>query len=191
MVDPITKIKEPKGKLGILLPGMGAVATTFIAGVESLRRGIQEPVGTLTQMGTIRLGKRTENRSPTDQGFRSAGRSRRHRVRRLGHLRGQLLPGRDQGRCAPQGTPRPDQGFPRDDQADARRLRQTLRQEARRPQQEKGANWLDLAEQLKEDIERFKKENGVDRWSWSGAAAPRSSLKRVRLIRPSRHSKRP
>src|SRR4026209_2681359 len=52
------------GKLGILTPGLGAVATTFIAGVESIRRGLSEPIGSLTQMATIRLGKRTENRSP-------------------------------------------------------------------------------------------------------------------------------
>ncbi|MBI4459137.1 MAG: inositol-3-phosphate synthase, partial [Acidobacteria bacterium] len=51
-------IQEPKGKLGVLLPGMGAVATTFIAGVEAVRRGLGQPIGSLTQMGTIRLGKR-------------------------------------------------------------------------------------------------------------------------------------
>jgi myo-inositol-1-phosphate synthase len=53
-----------QGKLGILLPGMGAVATTFIAGVEGIRRGIAKPIGSLTQMGTVRLGKRTDNRNP-------------------------------------------------------------------------------------------------------------------------------
>jgi myo-inositol-1-phosphate synthase len=57
-------IRPAKGKLGILMPGMGAVATTFMAGVEAIRRGIAKPIGSLTQMGTIRLGKRTENRSP-------------------------------------------------------------------------------------------------------------------------------
>src|SRR6266700_1081338 len=59
-----TDIRPATGKLGILLPGMGAVATTFIAGVEAIRRGISKPIGSLTQMGTIRLGKRTDNRSP-------------------------------------------------------------------------------------------------------------------------------
>src|SRR6185503_13914 len=57
-------IAPAEGKLGILLPGMGAVATTFIAGVEAIRRGLSRPIGSLTQMGTIRLGKRTENRCP-------------------------------------------------------------------------------------------------------------------------------
>src|SRR5438874_12786717 len=57
-------IAPAEGKLGILLPGMGAVATTFMAGVEAIRKGLSRPVGSLTQMGTIRLGKRTDNRSP-------------------------------------------------------------------------------------------------------------------------------
>jgi myo-inositol-1-phosphate synthase len=57
-------IAPAKGKLGVLLPGMGAVATTFIAGVMNIRKGLAKPIGSLTQMGTIRLGKRTENRSP-------------------------------------------------------------------------------------------------------------------------------
>src|SRR3989441_5934340 len=57
-------IPPAEGKLGILLPGMGAVATTFMAGVEAIRKGLSRPVGSLTQMGTVRLGKRTENRSP-------------------------------------------------------------------------------------------------------------------------------
>ncbi|MFQ5675974.1 MAG: inositol-3-phosphate synthase, partial [bacterium] len=59
-----TKIEAPKGKLGVLLPGLGAVSTTFIAGVEAIRKGLSKPVGSVTQMGTIRLGKRTDNRTP-------------------------------------------------------------------------------------------------------------------------------
>src|SRR5882724_1270806 len=59
-----SKIAPAKGKLGILLPGMGAVSTTFMAGVELVRKGKSQPVGSLTQMGTIRLGKRTDGRSP-------------------------------------------------------------------------------------------------------------------------------
>jgi len=63
------KIAPAKGKLGILLPGMGAVATTFMAGVELVRKGKAQPVGSLTQLGTIRLGKRTENNSPKIKEF--------------------------------------------------------------------------------------------------------------------------
>jgi myo-inositol-1-phosphate synthase len=57
------------GRLGILTPGLGAVATTFIAGVESVRRGLSQPIGSLTQMATIRLGRRTDNRSPLIKDF--------------------------------------------------------------------------------------------------------------------------
>ncbi|HVO11570.1 MAG TPA: inositol-3-phosphate synthase [Vicinamibacteria bacterium] len=62
-------IAPASGKLGVLLPGMGAVATTFIAGVEAVRRGLAKPIGSLTQMGTIRLGKRTDGRSPLLKDF--------------------------------------------------------------------------------------------------------------------------
>jgi len=64
-----TKIAAPRGKLGVLLPGMGAVATTFMAGVELVRTKKALPVGSLTQMATIRLGKRTEGRSPKIKEF--------------------------------------------------------------------------------------------------------------------------
>jgi myo-inositol-1-phosphate synthase len=63
------KIEPPSGKLGILLVGNGAVTTTFIAGVEAVRRGIGKPFGSLTQMGHIRLGKRTDHRSPLVKDF--------------------------------------------------------------------------------------------------------------------------
>ena len=63
------KLLKPKGKLGVLIPGMGAVASTFIAGVEAIKLGIAKPIGSMTQMGTIRLGKRTENRSPIIKDF--------------------------------------------------------------------------------------------------------------------------
>ena len=63
------QIAPAEGKLGILIPGLGAVATTFIAGVEAVKKGIAHPVGSLTQMGNIRLGKRTENRHPKINDF--------------------------------------------------------------------------------------------------------------------------
>jgi myo-inositol-1-phosphate synthase len=61
--------RPPTGRLGVLTPGLGAVATTFIAGVESIRRGLSKPIGSLTQMATIRLGKRTDKRSPSIKEF--------------------------------------------------------------------------------------------------------------------------
>jgi len=62
-------IKKPEGKLAILLPGLGAVSTTLIAGVLLARKGLASPVGSLTQTGTIRLGKRTDNRTPRIKEF--------------------------------------------------------------------------------------------------------------------------
>jgi myo-inositol-1-phosphate synthase len=64
-----SEIQSPKGKLGVMIPGMGAVATTFVAGVEAIRQGIAKPIGSVTQMGTIRLGKRTDARSPKIKEF--------------------------------------------------------------------------------------------------------------------------
>src|SRR4029453_17594621 len=63
------QIREPAGKLGVVLVGLGEVSTTVIAGGEAGRAGRAEPIGSLTQMGTIRLGKRTENRVPRINGF--------------------------------------------------------------------------------------------------------------------------
>src|ERR671928_1002779 len=69
---PVAKqaeISPAEGKLGVLLVGLGAVSTTFIAGVEAVKKGFAQPIGSLTQMGTIRLGKRTENRVPLIKNF--------------------------------------------------------------------------------------------------------------------------
>jgi myo-inositol-1-phosphate synthase len=69
MVEKGVEIAPANGKLGILLVGLGAVSTTFVAGVEAIRKGTAKPIGSLTQMGTIRLGKRTDNRSPLIRDF--------------------------------------------------------------------------------------------------------------------------
>src|SRR6266568_7428954 len=63
------QVDPAKGKLGILLPGLGAVSTTFIAGCLLARRGLGQPFGSLTQLATIRLGKRTDNRTPRIKDF--------------------------------------------------------------------------------------------------------------------------
>ncbi|MEE9165883.1 MAG: inositol-3-phosphate synthase [Candidatus Neomarinimicrobiota bacterium] len=63
------QINDPDDKLGVLIPGLGAVGTTFIAGVELVRQGFSKPIGSLTQMGTIRLGKRPEKRIPLIRDF--------------------------------------------------------------------------------------------------------------------------
>ena len=63
------EIQPANGKLGVLTPGMGAVATTFVAGIYAVRKGLGNPIGSLTQMGTIRLGKRTDKRIPMIRDF--------------------------------------------------------------------------------------------------------------------------
>ena len=63
------EIMPAEGKLGILMPGLGAVATTFIAGVEAIKKELASPIGSLTQMGSLRLGKRTENKYPKIKDF--------------------------------------------------------------------------------------------------------------------------
>jgi myo-inositol-1-phosphate synthase len=65
----VSRIPPAKGKLGVLLPGMGAVTSTFIAGVELVKKGLGKPVGSVTQLQTIRLGKRYENRAPLIKDF--------------------------------------------------------------------------------------------------------------------------
>jgi myo-inositol-1-phosphate synthase len=68
-VTPPIDIAPARGKLGVLLVGLGAVSTTTIAGVMAIRKGLAKPIGSLTQMGTIRLGKRTEARAPKIKDF--------------------------------------------------------------------------------------------------------------------------
>src|SRR5262249_58965509 len=62
-------IAPASGKLGVLLVGLGAVSTTTIAGILAIRKGLAKPIGSLTQMGTVRLGRRTDNRSPAIHDF--------------------------------------------------------------------------------------------------------------------------
>jgi myo-inositol-1-phosphate synthase len=69
MISKGITIAPPEGKLGVVIPGMGAVTSTFIAGVLAIRKGLAKPIGSLTQMGTIRLGKRTDNRIPMIKEF--------------------------------------------------------------------------------------------------------------------------
>src|ERR1700721_1169982 len=66
---PTPHIQPAEGKLGILIPGMGAVTTTFIAGIEAIKQRMAKPIGTITQLNTIRLGKRTDNNTPKIRDF--------------------------------------------------------------------------------------------------------------------------
>ena len=151
------------GRLGVLLVGLGAVSTTVIAGVESIRKGLTRPIGSITQMNTIRLGKRTDARSPLIKDFvpladlndivfgawdpipDDAYDSARH----CGVLKAEdLAPIADFLKTI---KPMPA-AF---DKAYVKKLDGT--------NVKSGATKMDLAEQLREDIRRFKAENGCDR----------------------------
>jgi myo-inositol-1-phosphate synthase len=156
-------IAPPKGKLGILTPGMGAVATTFMAGVELVRRGHSVPVGSLTQLGTIRLGKRTDNKSPKIKDFV-----------KLARLEDIVFGGWDVF---------PDDAYQAAVKAgvlDAKDLDKAKKflsnikpmkavfdqhyvKKLNGPHVKKGKNKFDLAQQLRADIRDFKKKNKLDR----------------------------
>jgi myo-inositol-1-phosphate synthase len=157
------KIAEPAGKLGVLLVGMGAVSTTTIAGVLAVRRGLAKPIGSLTQMGTVRLGKRTEARSPFIKDFVPlAGLddlvfggwdifedNSYEAAKTAGVLEASLLD---------QIKPELEAIRPMPAVFDRRYVKRLDG-----PNVKKGSSKRDLAEQLREDIRRFKQQHGLDR----------------------------
>jgi myo-inositol-1-phosphate synthase len=162
-VKPPVEIAPPTGKLGILLVGLGAVSTTFIAGVMAVRKGIAAPIGSLTQMGTIRLGKRTEGRTPLIKDFVP-----------LASLDDIVFGGWDifddncyEAACTA-GVLEP--GLLEQIKPELEAIKPWPAVFDRRyvkrldgPNVKKGANKMELAEQLRADIRRFKADNGLDR----------------------------
>jgi myo-inositol-1-phosphate synthase len=156
-------VKPASGKLGILLPGMGAVATTFIAGVQAVRRGLAKPIGSLTQMGTIRLGKRTDNTTPAINDYISLAQlddivfggwdifpdNAYEAATRAGVLESKIL---DQLKDELEAIKPMPAVF---EQAYVKKITG--------PNVKKGSSKWDLAEQVIEDIKRFKEANGCDR----------------------------
>ena len=156
-------ITKPEGKLGVLLPGLGAVATTFIAGCMLARRGKGAPIGSLTQMGTIRLGKRTEGRTPKiseflklpsldqlafggwdlfpDNAYESAAHAEVLGKEHLDLVKDELA----------QIKPMPAVFYPEY----VKRLHGT--------HVKKGADKFEMAQQVEQDIKTFLKTNGCDR----------------------------
>jgi myo-inositol-1-phosphate synthase len=164
-------IKPPKGKLGILLPGMGAVATTFMAGVELVRKGEAQPIGSLTQMGTIRLGKRTENRVPLIKDFLP-----------LAPLESLVFGGWDIFPANAYEAAEHAGVLEARDLAKVRRFLEGIRpmkgafdrnyvKKLDGPNVKKAKNKFDLAEQLQDDIESFRKKSGASRlvMIWCGS----------------------
>jgi myo-inositol-1-phosphate synthase len=171
VVKNAQKIADAKGKLGILLVGMGAVSTTTIAGVLAIRRGLAKPIGALTQMGTVRLGKRTEGRSPLIKDFVPLAPLEEivfggwdifednsyEAAKTAGVLDKELL---DQIRPELEAIKPWPAVFDR---------RYVKRLDG--PNVKKGSNKRDLAEQVRADIQRFKQEHGLDRlvMVWCGS----------------------
>jgi myo-inositol-1-phosphate synthase len=156
-------IKPASGKLGVLLPGLGAVSTTMIAGVLLARKGLGEPVGSLTQLGTIRLGKRTDSQAPLirdflglaklddlafgawdifpDNAYESAVHADVLTAKHLDLVKGELEAIK----------PMPGVFYPEY----VRRLNGT--------HVKKGATKAEMVAQLRDDIRTFKRDNGCDR----------------------------
>src|SRR6185437_13325365 len=165
------KIQPAKGKLGVMIPGMGAVATTFVAGVEAVRKGLSSPIGSLTQMGTIRLGRRTEGRFPRVKEFVPLAAlddlvftgwdpfedDMYTAAKKAGVLEKELL---DKVKPFLSGVkPRPavfDRNYVK--KLDGHHVK-------------KGKNKMDLAEQVRADIQDFKKTSGASRLvtMWCGS----------------------
>ena len=161
--DDGLQVAPADGRLGVLLVGLGAVSTTFIAGVEAVRRGLSKPIGSLTQIGTIRLGKRTEHRTPLIREFVP-----------LAQLDDLVCGAWD---------PIPDDAFrsaevcgvlQRQDIEPLEEFMRSIRpmpavfdkryvRKLDGPNVKTGANKRELAERLREDIRRFKEENKCDR----------------------------
>jgi len=142
-----------------MIPGMGAVATTFVAGVEAVRKGIAHPIGSLTQMGTIRLGKRTDGRSPKIKDFVPLAGLRRSGLHRLGYFEDNMYaaaatPESSSATCSTSQRP------PQRHHSHEGRLRSRIRQENQRAERKEGQRTrLDLGEQLRQDIRDFKKSS--------------------------------
>jgi myo-inositol-1-phosphate synthase len=165
------EIAPAQGKLGILLVGLGAVSTTFIAGVFAIRKGLAKPIGSLTQMGTIRLGKRTDNRTPMIKDFLPLASlddlvfggwdifedNCYEAAKTAGVLDERLL---DKVKTEMEGVKPMKAVF---DRQYVKRLDG--------PNVKTGKNKLDLAEQVRADIRQFKQANGCDRlvMIWCGS----------------------
>ena len=165
------KIAEPKGKLGVLMPGMGAVSTTFIAGVIAIRKGLAKPFGSLTQMQHIRLGRRDEHRNPLikelvplaelDQlcfgGWDIFEDDAYQAALKAGVLEKELL---DQVK---------------DELQQIKPMKAVFNKKYVKkldgPHVKKANNWYEYYEMVRDDIRNFKEKNGVDRMVmiWTGS----------------------
>ncbi|MEE8594795.1 MAG: inositol-3-phosphate synthase [Gemmatimonadota bacterium] len=157
------EIASAEGKLGVMLVGLGAVSTTFIAGVESVRRGLNRPIGSITQMSTIRLGKRTDHTAPLVKDFVSLA-----ALEDLEFAAWDPIPDDAYESAKTCGVLKPEDVDPLADFLrgirpmpavfDKRYVKKLDGTNVKSAE-----NKLELAEQLREDIRRFKEEKGCDR----------------------------
>src|SRR5438093_1492307 len=165
------KIEEPSGKLGVLIPGLGAVSTTFIAGVEAIKKKIAQPIGSLTQLGTIRLGKRTEKRVPKIHDFVP-----------LASLDSLVFGGWDiyEDNCYESAMKAGvlDKGLLEAVRPQIEKIKpwravfnQDYVKRLQGPNVKSGKNKMELAEQVMDDIEQFRKANNLSRliMVWCGS----------------------
>src|SRR3954447_15919080 len=168
---PPIDIKPPTGKLGVLTPGMGAVSTTFMAGVEAIRRGTSKPIGSLTQTGTVRLGQRTDNRSPLIQEFVPLA-----KIDDLVFGGWDLFPDDAYQAASKAGVLSKEHLEPLKDFLSSIKpmpavFDQSYVKKLTATHAKKGKNKADLAAQVIEDIKNFKKTNNCDRlvMVWCGS----------------------
>ncbi|MBN1781770.1 inositol-3-phosphate synthase [bacterium] len=157
------KIQEAKGKLGVLVPGMGAVGTTLMAGVELIRKGHSKAFGSVSQMGTIRLGKRTDDNTPLIKDFVP-----------LADLNDIVFGGWDiyednayEAACTAGVLTKDDLNKVRPFLESIKPMKAVFDKQYVKnldgPNKKTGKNKMDLARQLMDDMENFKKENNLDR----------------------------
>jgi myo-inositol-1-phosphate synthase len=165
------EVQNATGKLGILLPGLGAVATTFIAGVFAARRGLEKPIGSLCELGTIRLGKRTDNNTPKIRDYVSLA-----TLDDLCFGGWDIFPENCYEAAVKAGVLETSLLEKIKDELSAVRpmaavFEQSWVKKITGPNVKKGKNKMELAEQLIQDIENFKRDNNCTRLSmvWCGS----------------------
>ena len=171
------QIDVPEGKLGVLLVGLGAVSTTFIAGVESARRGLAKPIGSLSQVNTIRLGKRTDSRTPLIRDFVPLA-----SLDDLVFGAWDPIPDNAFKSARVCGVLRPEDIDPLEDfmsgiEPMSAAFDTNYVKKLEGSNVKEGASKRELAEQLRADIRRFKEEQGCDRLVMIWAASTEIFMK--------------
>ena len=164
-------IGSPAGRLGVLLPGFGAVATTFVAGVEAVRQGLAKPIGSLTQLNTIRLGKRTEGKAPLIKDFIGLAELDQLVFGAWDPIPDDAFDSAVNAGVLERKHLDPIEGFLRSVKPMPAAFDKEYVKRLDGPNVKKGANKRDLAEQLREDIRRFKADNDCARlvMIWCGS----------------------